>query len=60
MSEVPRMIGMAFAKDIPSGVYNIQGKETMTVKEIVTLIHKVLGKKFLMVVLALHNVLMLA
>lgn len=45
VSEVPRMIGMAFAKDIPSGVYNIQGKETMTVKEIVTLIHKVLGKK---------------
>ena len=45
VSEVPRMIDMAFAKDIPSGVYNIQGKETMTVKEIVTLIHKVLGKK---------------
>lgn len=45
MSEVPRMIDMAFVKDIPSGVYNIQGKETMTVKEIVTLIHKVLGKK---------------
>lgn len=45
VSEVPRMIDMAFAKDIPSGVYNIQGKETMTVKEIVTHIHKVLGKK---------------
>lgn len=45
VSEVPRMIGMAYEKDIPSGIYNIQGKETITVKEIVTLIHKVLGKK---------------
>ena len=45
VSEVPRMIDIAFAKAIPSGVYNIQGKETMTVKEIVTLIHKVFGKK---------------
>ena len=42
VSEVPRMIGMM---NIPSGIYNIQGKETITVKEIVTLIHKVLGKK---------------
>lgn len=45
VSEVPRMIGMAYEKDIPSGIYNIQGKETVTVKEIVTLIHKVLGKQ---------------
>ena len=45
VSEVPRMIGMAYEKDIPSGIYNIQGKETITVKEIVTLIHKVLGKQ---------------
>lgn len=45
VSEVPRMIDMAYEKDIPSGIYNIQGKETVTVKEIVTLIHKVLGKK---------------
>lgn len=45
VSEVPRMIDMAFAKNIPSGLYNIQGKETMTVREIVTLIHKALGKK---------------
>lgn len=36
---------MAYEKNIPSGIYNIQGKETITVKEIVTLIHKVLGKK---------------
>lgn len=45
VSEVPRMIDLAFGKNIPSGVYNIQGKETITVKEIVTLIHNVLGKK---------------
>lgn len=45
VSEVPRMIGMAYEKNIPSGIYNIQGKETVTVKEIVTLIHKVLGKQ---------------
>lgn len=45
VNEVPRMIDMAYKKNIPSGIYNIQGKETITVKEIVTLIHKVLGKK---------------
>lgn len=45
VSEVPRIIDMAYKKNIPSGIYNIQGKETITVKEIVTLIHKVLGKK---------------
>lgn len=45
VSEVPRMMDMAFGKNIPSGIYNIQGKETVTVKEIVTLIHKVLGKE---------------
>lgn len=45
VSEVPRIIDLAFEKKIPSGIYNIQGKETVTVKEIVTLIHKVLGKK---------------
>ncbi len=45
VSEVPRIIGMAYKKNISSGIYNIQGKETITVKEIVTLIHRVLGKK---------------
>ena len=45
VSEVPRIIGMAYKKNISSGIYNIQGKETITVKEIVTLIHKVLGKQ---------------
>ena len=45
VSEVPRIIDMAYKKNIPSGIYNIQGKETITVKEIVTLIHNVLGKQ---------------
>lgn len=45
VSEVPRIIDMAYKKNIPSGIYNIQGKETITVKEIVTLIHKVLGRQ---------------
>lgn len=45
VSEVPRMIDMAYKKNIPSGIYNIQGKETITTLEIVTLIHKVLGKQ---------------
>lgn len=45
VSEVPRMIDMAYSKNIPSGIYNIQGKETVTVKEIVTLIHQEFGKK---------------
>lgn len=44
VSEVPRVIDLACRKNLPSGIYNIQGKETMTVKEIVTLIHKTFGK----------------
>lgn len=44
VSEVPRLIDMAYAKNLPSGIYNIEGKETFTVKEIVCLIHEVLGK----------------
>lgn len=44
VSEVPRMIDLAIQKNLPSGVYNIQGKETVTVKEIVTAIHHAMGK----------------
>lgn len=39
VGEIPIIIKMAIEKHLPSGIYNIQGKETMTVKEIVTLIH---------------------
>lgn len=45
VSEIPRIIELAFSKEMPSGIYNIEGKETMTVKEIVNLIHCVYGKK---------------
>lgn len=43
VSEVPRMLDMAMAKKLPSGMYNVEGKETLTVKEIVTLIHHFMG-----------------
>ena len=45
VDEVPRMLEMAFERKLPSGMYNIQGKETLTVKEIVELLHKGLGKE---------------
>lgn len=44
VGEVPKMLALAFTKDLPSGLYNIQGKETVTVKEIVTKIHRAMGK----------------
>ena len=43
VSEVPRIIDLSRKKRLPSGVYNIEGKETLTVKEIVNLIHRVMG-----------------
>lgn len=45
VSEVPRMLSLAFEKDLPSGLYNIEGKETLTVKEIVSMIHHAMGKE---------------
>ena len=45
VNEVPRMLAEAFEKNLPSGLYNIEGKETLTVKEIVTIIHHVMGKE---------------
>lgn len=45
VDEVPRLIELSFEKQLPTGMYNIQGKETLTVKEIVTLIHKAMGKE---------------
>lgn len=44
VSEIPRILALAYEKNLPSGVYNIEGKETLTIKEIVTMIHHVLGK----------------
>jgi nucleoside-diphosphate-sugar epimerase len=45
VSEVSRVIGLAVEKNLPSGVYNIEGKETVTVREIVSKIHRSMGKK---------------
>lgn len=45
VGEVPAMLKLAYEKHLPSGMYNIQGKETLTVKEIVTLIHKTMEKE---------------
>jgi Nucleoside-diphosphate-sugar epimerases len=45
VNEVPRLLEMAFENKLTSGMYNIQGKETLTVKEIVELIHHELGKE---------------
>ena len=44
VGEVPAMIDLAYDKQLPSGIYNIQGKDTLTVREIVTAIHKHFGK----------------
>lgn len=43
VSEVPRMLGLAVGKNLPSGLYNIQGSETLTVKDIVIKIHHAMG-----------------
>lgn len=40
VSEIPLMLELAIRKGLASGIYNVEGKEVMTVKEIVTLIHK--------------------
>ena len=45
VSEVPRILDLALSKSLPSGVYNIQGSETLSVKEIVTKIHHAMGKE---------------
>ena len=45
VGEVPALLKLAYEKNLPSGMYNIQGAETLTVKEIVTLIHKTMGKE---------------
>ena len=45
VNDVPRLLAMAFEKNLPSGLYNIEGKETLTVKKIVTLIHQAMGKR---------------
>ena len=43
VSEVPLIIDKCVLENVPSGCYNLEGNETLTVKEIVTLIHDVMG-----------------
>lgn len=45
VNEVARMLALAIEHSLPSGLYNIQGKETVTVKDIVTQIHHAMGKE---------------
>lgn len=45
VSEIPKLIAMAYDKKLPSGLFNIEGRETLTVKEIVSLIHNSMGKE---------------
>jgi len=45
VGEVPGVLSLAYEKKLPSGMYNIQGAETLTVKEIVTIIHKAMEKE---------------
>ena len=45
VSEVPRLLELAYNNKLASGMYNIEGKETLTVKEIVQIIHREFGKE---------------
>ena len=45
VGEVPNIIDECMKKDLPSGLYNLQGSEILTVKEIVSMIHKAMGKE---------------
>lgn len=45
VSEIPQILELSYQKKLPDGLYNIQGRETITVREIVSIIHKTLGKE---------------
>lgn len=45
VSEVPKLLDMAFEKNLSSGIYNIEGKETLSVKELVRLVHQKYSKE---------------
>lgn len=45
IDEIPRIIELSFINKLSSGIYNISGLETLSVKEIVTLVHEIMGKK---------------
>lgn len=43
VDEVPKMLCMAYHKNLPTGIYNIEGKEILTVRDIVIKIHNAMG-----------------
>lgn len=45
VSEIPRILDACVLKKIPSGFYNLEGNEILTVRDIVTCIHDALGCK---------------
>lgn len=42
--DIPEIIDCAFTNKLSSGIYNIEGSETFSVREIVNLIHNAMGK----------------
>lgn len=44
VEDIPKMLELSFEKGLPSGIYNVAGRDIMTVREIVERIHCVLGK----------------
>jgi nucleoside-diphosphate-sugar epimerase len=45
VNELPYIIQLAYDKKLPDGIYNIEGNETLTVRQIVKLIHDVFGQQ---------------
>ena len=44
VNDIPRLLELSFQKELPSGIYNVAGRDILTVREIVCLIHQVLEK----------------
>lgn len=45
IEEIPYVLNLAYKKSLPNGIYNIQGAEIMTVKDIVNYIYNAFGKE---------------
>tara|TARA_B100000780_G_scaffold235689_1_gene176363 strand:+ start:110 stop:1003 length:894 start_codon:yes stop_codon:yes gene_type:complete len=45
VNEIPKIIFQAVSKKINSGIYNIEGTETLSVKDLVSILHKLYNKK---------------
>jgi len=44
IDEIAHIINIAYEKDLPSGIYNIEGNETLTVKEVVSMLFEAYKK----------------